>query len=75
MTNFGPIIHAVYLKAQDNKSLLSAIAQTCDLFYDLDVLKNEKLKGDIADSFMTNDDTEKIKEMWAYHLPCVLLVN
>ena len=24
---------------------------------------------------MTNDDTEKIKEMWAYHLPCVLLVN
>ena len=24
---------------------------------------------------MTDDDTEKIKEMWAYHLPCVLLVQ
>lgn len=24
---------------------------------------------------MTDDDTEKIKEMWAYHLPCVLLVH
>jgi len=23
---------------------------------------------------MTDDDTEKIKEMWAYHLPCVLLI-
>jgi hypothetical protein len=24
---------------------------------------------------MNNDDGEKIKEMWAYNLPCVLLVN
>lgn len=24
---------------------------------------------------MNNDESEKIKEMWAYHLPCVLLVN
>ena len=32
--------------------------------------------NDIAeDSFMTDDDTEKIKEMWAFHLPCVLLVQ
>lgn len=75
MTNFGPIIHTVYQKAPDNKVLLAAIASTCDKFYDLEVLKNEKFKGDIADSFMTNDDTERIKEMWAYHLPCVLLVN
>jgi hypothetical protein len=75
MTNFGPIIHAVYLKAPDNKVLLGAITQTCNQFYDLELLKSEKMKSDIADSFMTNDDTERIKEMWAYHLPCVLLVN
>lgn len=51
------------------------ISETCDAFYDLDLLKQEKGKGDLTDSFMTNDDTEKIKEMWAYHLPCVLLIN
>jgi len=75
MINFGPIIHAVYLKCPENKVILSLIAVTCDQFYDIDLLKNEKSKGDLADSFMTNDDTEKIKEMWAYHFPCVLLVN
>jgi hypothetical protein len=24
---------------------------------------------------MPEDDIEKIKEMWAYHLPCVLLIH
>jgi len=24
---------------------------------------------------MSDDETEKIKEMWAYHMPCVLLVQ
>lgn len=49
----------------------------CNSFYDLELLKTEKLvKGNAAeDSFMTDDDTEKIKEMWAYHMPCILLVH
>ena len=25
-------------------------------------------------SFSGDDDSDKIKEMWAYHLPCVLLI-
>ena len=24
---------------------------------------------------MSDDETEKIKEMWAFHLPCVLLIH
>jgi hypothetical protein len=24
---------------------------------------------------MSDDDTEKIKEMWAFHLPCILLIQ
>ena len=51
------------------------IIDVCDAFFDLELLKQDKNKGDLADSFMNNDDGEKIKEMWAYNLPCVLLVN
>jgi hypothetical protein len=24
---------------------------------------------------MNEDDTEKLKEMWAFHLPCILLIQ
>ena len=40
----------------------------------MEVLKTEKMNT-TEDSFMTDDDTEKIKEMWAFHMPCVLLVQ
>lgn len=34
----------------------------CDSFYNLELLKND-------------DDSSKIQEMWAFHLPAVLLIN
>lgn len=74
MQNFGQIIHAAWLK--NPVKLKDKITEVCNGFYDLEFLKNEKLVKlqQVEDSFMTDDDTEKIKEMWAFHLPCVLLV-
>lgn len=75
MQNFGPIIHAAFLKDQANQAVLAKIQEVCDSFYDLDLLKQEANHSHIPDSFSTDDESEKIKEMWAYHLPCVLLIN
>jgi hypothetical protein len=35
MQNFGPIIHAVYMKAPHNKLVMAKIADVCRSFYDL----------------------------------------
>ena len=74
MQNFGQIIHAAHLKNSKNQ-LSAKITEVCNGFYDLEFLKSEKLANNAEDSFMTDDDTEKIKEMWAFHMPCVLLVQ
>jgi hypothetical protein len=58
----------------NNKLILQKITEVCNYFYDLELLNNEKMKKDSSDSFNIEDDAEKLKEMWAYHLPCVLLV-
>lgn len=67
----------MYLKCQKSPQVLSKLTEVSNSFYDLEVLKTEKLiKGTAAeDSFMSDDDSEKIKEMWAYHMPCILLVH
>jgi hypothetical protein len=49
------------------------ITEVCNAFYDLEFLKAEKGNSS-QESFMPEDDSDKIKEMWAYHMPCVLLV-
>ena len=73
MQNFGQIVHACYLK-NDKKHLSAKINEVCRFFYDLEFLKAEKLNIQAEDSFMSDDESEKIKEMWAFHMPCVLLV-
>ena len=48
------------------------------MFFDLELLKSPSTakSDDLTDSFMGNEDSsDKIKEMWAFNLPCVLLVN
>lgn len=74
---FGQIIHAVFLRKPD-ASVVSKIKEVSDMFFNLDLLKTPSTgkSDDLADSFMGNEDsTDKIKEMWAFNLPCVLLVN
>lgn len=43
MQNFGPIIHAAYLKVttaqKPSTSVLAKITEVCDSFYDLDLLQ------------------------------------
>ena len=48
-----------------------------DYFYDLALVKGSSIKEpEITESFMVNEDsTDKLKEMWAFNLPCALLVN
>jgi hypothetical protein len=41
MQNFGPIIHAVYLKAAGDRLVLSKIDAVCRCFYDKKLLKHE----------------------------------
>lgn len=72
MQNFGPTIHAVYKKAPHNKLVMAKIADVCRSFYDLQLLRQETAQH--KNSFSGDDDSDKIKEMWAYHLPCVLLI-
>jgi len=68
-------LHAVFKKTT-KKEVMQKITDVCNQFYDIELLKGEKQKNaDVSDSFMTDDDTEKIKEMWAYHMPCVLLIH
>lgn len=77
MLMFGQIVHAIYLKKSDQK-VRDKIREVCDFFYNLDLLKVPRSKGqdDLADSFMGNEDSsDKLKEMWAFNLPCVLMVN
>ena len=57
------------------------ILEVSGVFYDPKLIENDLLKvqkkEDVAQSFMNNeqDDLDRIKEMWAFNLPCVLLVN
>ena len=71
MQNFGQIIHGVYLKVKNHPKL----PVVCNSFYDLELLKQESEKTAADDSFTPDDDLEKMKESWAYNLPCVLLIN
>ena len=75
MQNFGPILHAVYLKSKTShmqEKISCKITEVCNGFYDLNLLNIERQD---QDSFSIEDDIVKIKEMWAYHLPCVLHIN
>lgn len=74
MQNFGQIVHACHLK-NEKRQLSGKINEVCRFFYDLEFLKAEKVNIQAEDSFMSDDESEKIKEMWAFHMPCVLLVQ
>jgi len=78
MQYFGQIIHAVHLKnSVAPTALQSRIREVTDYFYDLALIKGHTTKEpEITESFMANEDsTDKLKEMWAFNLPCALLVN
>jgi hypothetical protein len=74
MQQFGKIIHAIHLKNPSDK-VKSKIKEVSDNFYDLQLLVG-KHETDLTESFMANEDsTDKLREMWAFNLPCALLVN
>ena len=61
--------------------LTSKITEVCQAFYNLDFLnKNDHEESKMSDKKITMsstalDEHDKIKEMWAFNLPCMLLVN
>ena len=77
MQNFGPIIHSIYEKVSkkgpklSSQQVFSKIVEVCNGFYDLKLLKVEQT----PEQFSPTEEIEKLKEMWAYHMPCVLLIN
>jgi hypothetical protein len=71
--NFGPIIHSISLKSSRKSTLFQKVTEICNTFYNLDLLRIEN-KIDLYDSFSIDDDSEKIKEMWAFNMPCVLQI-
>jgi hypothetical protein len=64
----------VHLK-NPSEVVKAKIREVSDSFYDLQLLVGKK-EVDLTESFMTNEDsTDKLRQMWAFNLPCTLLVN
>ena len=79
-------MHEIHLKTSETgaeRDLLKAqIREACDAFYDIDVLSKTSISSNkensekkITMSSTALDEHDKIKEMWAFNLPCMLLVN
>ena len=79
-------MHEIHLKTSETgaeRDLLKVqIREACDAFYDIDVLSKTSISSNkensekkITMSSTALDEHDKIKEMWAFNLPCMLLVN
>ena len=89
--NFGKIIYEVHLHTKEpiakKKDLMAKIAEVCDDFLDPSRIAGKKLEEESVDlddpvktaklmlSSGTQDEMDRVKEMWAFNLPCILLVN
>jgi len=55
------------------------INSCCSAFYEMNLVNSSTMEGEnnLYQSFMGNpsDDVDKIKQHWAFNMPCMLLVN
>ena len=88
---FGKIIYEVHLHTKEpiakKKELNSKIAEVCDDFLDASRIAGKKLEEESVDlddpvktaklmlSSGKQDEVDRVKEMWAFNLPCILMVN